>query len=55
MKLGLLTAFWLQALWSQAREKARVTTIICANNSYAILKVECLKQEVPNPGCVTQV
>mmetsp|Transcript_15173 Transcript_15173/g.40025 ORF Transcript_15173/g.40025 Transcript_15173/m.40025 type:complete len:660 (-) Transcript_15173:497-2476(-) len=46
--------YGLQALWSQARERTPVTTIICANNSYAILKVECLKQEVPNPGCVTQ-
>jgi thiamine pyrophosphate-dependent acetolactate synthase large subunit-like protein len=28
-----------QALWSQAREQAHVITIICANNTYNILKV----------------
>jgi len=28
-----------QALWSQAREGTKVLTIICANSSYAILKV----------------
>jgi len=33
------TAFSLQALWSQARERAKVLTIICANSAYAILKV----------------
>eukprot|EP00983_Pelagomonas_calceolata_P063825 1147884-Pelagomonas_calceolata.AAC.7 len=27
-----------QALWTQARERANVITIICANSSYAILK-----------------
>ena len=30
----------LQSLWTQAREKLNVTTIIFANNSYAILKHE---------------
>lgn len=29
----------LQALWTQAREQLHVVTIICANRSYAILKV----------------
>ena len=29
----------LQALWTQAREGLKVITIICANQSYAILKV----------------
>jgi thiamine pyrophosphate-dependent acetolactate synthase large subunit-like protein len=29
----------LQALWTQAREQLQVLTIICANNTYAILKV----------------
>ena len=32
-------AFCVQALWSQAREQAHVITIICANNTYNILKV----------------
>ena len=30
----------LQSLWTQAREKLNVTTIIYANSSYAILKHE---------------
>jgi acetolactate synthase-1/2/3 large subunit len=30
----------LQALWTQAREKLNITTIIYANSSYAILKHE---------------
>ncbi|KAI8469996.1 MAG: thiamine pyrophosphate enzyme, N-terminal TPP binding domain-containing protein [Monoraphidium minutum] len=38
------------ALWSQARERARVLTIICANSSYAILKVENMRQGVPVPA-----
>jgi thiamine pyrophosphate-dependent acetolactate synthase large subunit-like protein len=29
----------VQALWTQAREQLKVLTIICANNTYAILKV----------------
>lgn len=29
----------LQALWTQAREQLHVITIICANRTYAILKV----------------
>jgi acetolactate synthase-1/2/3 large subunit len=32
--------YTLQALWTQAREKLDVTTVICANRSYAILNVE---------------
>jgi hypothetical protein len=28
-----------QALWTQAHENLKVLTIICANNTYAILKV----------------
>ena len=31
----------LQALWTQAREELHVITIICANRTYAILKVSC--------------
>ena len=29
----------LQALWTQARERLKVITVICANQSYAILQV----------------
>ena len=32
--------YTIQALWTQAREQLPVTTIIFANNSYAILKAE---------------
>jgi len=39
-----VTAYWLlllQALWTQAHEKLKVLTIICARDTYAILKVQC--------------
>lgn len=34
--------YTLQALWSQARERAPVVTVVCANRSYAILRVRCV-------------
>ena len=34
----------LQALWTQVREELQVVTIICANRTYAILKVSCDSQ-----------
>ena len=37
----------LQALWSQARVGADIITIICANQRYAILKLELAMQRVP--------
>ena len=41
----------VQALWTQARENLKVITIICANRSYQILKVELAKQQiVPSNG-----
>ncbi len=41
----------IQALWTQARERLHVVTIICANRTYAILKVELTKQKiVPSNG-----
>jgi acetolactate synthase-1/2/3 large subunit len=36
----------LQALWTQARERLRVVTVVCANRVYAILKVEMAKQRI---------
>jgi acetolactate synthase-1/2/3 large subunit len=39
-----------QALWSQAREGARVLTVVCANSAYAILKVEAARQGAPAPA-----
>lgn len=33
-------AYTLQALWTQAREKLNVVTVLCANKSYGVLRVE---------------
>lgn len=41
-----------QALWSQARERTQVLTIICANSSYAILKVRTQGWLVPQHMCL---
>jgi acetolactate synthase-1/2/3 large subunit len=40
----------LQALWSMAREKLDVVTIICANRSYNILNIELSRVGPINPG-----
>jgi acetolactate synthase-1/2/3 large subunit len=40
----------LQALWSMAREKLDVLTIICANRSYNILNIELSRVGAINPG-----
>ncbi|GLC46297.1 hypothetical protein PLESTB_000996200 [Pleodorina starrii] len=45
----------LQALWSQARDQLPITTIICANSSYAILRVEAARQRLPGMGPATRV
>lgn len=42
--------YTLQALWTQAREQLDVTTVICANRSYAILAYEHLQIEGRPPG-----
>ena len=42
--------YTIQALWTQARENLDVTTIICANRSYAILAYEHLQIEGRPPG-----
>jgi acetolactate synthase I/II/III large subunit len=42
--------YTLQALWTQAREKLDVTTIIFANRKYAILQVEFARVGAHNPG-----
>ena len=41
--------YTIQGLWSQAREKANVTTVILANRTYQILKTE-LQAVGANPG-----
>jgi acetolactate synthase-1/2/3 large subunit len=42
--------YTIQALWTQARENLDVTTVICANRSYAILAYEHLQIEGCLPG-----
>ena len=42
--------YTLQALWTQARERLDVTTVIYANRSYAILNVEMMRVGAENPG-----
>lgn len=42
--------YTLQALWTQAREKLDVTTIIFANRSYYILNFELMRVGAENPG-----
>ncbi|MBU6298961.1 MAG: acetolactate synthase large subunit [Alphaproteobacteria bacterium] len=42
--------YTLQSLWTQAREKLDVTTVIFANHSYAILNFELMRMGAENPG-----
>jgi acetolactate synthase-1/2/3 large subunit len=42
--------YTIQSLWTQARENLNVTTIIFANNSYAILKAEYANMGAGAPG-----
>jgi acetolactate synthase-1/2/3 large subunit len=42
--------YTLQALWTQARERLDVTTVIFANRSYAILNIELARVGAQNPG-----
>ncbi|MFU8816831.1 MAG: acetolactate synthase large subunit [Pseudomonadales bacterium] len=42
--------YTVQALWTQAREKLDITTIIFANRKYAILQVEFGRVGAHNPG-----
>ncbi|HEY1878815.1 MAG TPA: acetolactate synthase large subunit [Caulobacteraceae bacterium] len=42
--------YTLQALWTQAREKLDVTTVILANRSYAILQIELGRVGAMNAG-----
>ncbi|CAG9464318.1 unnamed protein product [Pedinophyceae sp. YPF-701] len=43
----------LQALWTQAREKLHVVTVVCNNARYNILRIEMAKQRIgaPGPAC----
>ncbi len=42
----------LQSLWTQAREGLDVTTVICANREYRILRVELARADIAQPGPV---
>ncbi|HVP85263.1 MAG TPA: acetolactate synthase large subunit [Rhizomicrobium sp.] len=42
--------YTVQALWTQAREKLDVTTVIFSNRSYAILKIELMRVGAENAG-----
>ena len=42
--------YTVQSLWTQAREKLNVTTIIFANRKYAILQIEFARVGAHNPG-----
>ncbi len=42
--------YTLQALWTMAREKLDVVTVILSNRSYAILNIELMRVGAENPG-----
>jgi acetolactate synthase I/II/III large subunit len=42
--------YTIQALWTQAREQLPITTLIFANNSYAILKAEYANMKAGSPS-----
>jgi acetolactate synthase I/II/III large subunit len=42
--------YTVQSLWTQARESLNVTTMICSNRSYDILRVELARSGQPAPG-----
>ncbi|MBN1547281.1 MAG: acetolactate synthase large subunit [Syntrophaceae bacterium] len=42
--------YTLQSLWTQAREGLNVTTLICANHSYNIIRVELERAGYTKPG-----
>ena len=42
--------YTLQSLWTQAREKLDVITVICANRSYAVLNIELMRVGARNAG-----
>ena len=46
--------YTLQSLWTQAREKLNVTTLICHNRSYRILGIELRRAGVQDFGPAAQ-
>ncbi|MDR2018392.1 MAG: acetolactate synthase large subunit [Syntrophobacterales bacterium] len=47
-------AYTVQALWTQAREGLNVTTLLCSNRSYNIVRVELERAGVTTPGPYAQ-
>jgi acetolactate synthase-1/2/3 large subunit len=45
--------YTVQALWTQAREALNITTLICSNRSYHILKVELARAGITSLGSNT--
>jgi acetolactate synthase-1/2/3 large subunit len=46
--------YTIQALWSQAREKANVITVICSNRKYFIIELECMMAGYNSLGAETR-
>ena len=42
--------YTVQSLWTQAREGLDVTTLICSNREYRILRVELARADIASPG-----
>jgi acetolactate synthase-1/2/3 large subunit len=42
--------YTIQSLWTQAKENLNITTLICSNQSYDILKLEQVRAGNLNPG-----
>lgn len=42
--------YTVQSLWTQARESLNVTTLICSNRSYDILRLELMRSGQVSPG-----
>ena len=47
-------AYTLQSLWTQARERLNVVTILCANRSYGILRVEFERANMDSGASISQ-
>lgn len=47
--------YTIQALWTQARERLDVTTVILSNRSYAILRTELERVGAPQNGAATRL
>lgn len=45
--------YTLQALWTQAREGLDVKTVVCANRSYRVLRLELARAGITEPGAQT--